>query len=317
MIRAIFIVGPTAVGKTALAINLSKKIPSILISADSIQVYKSADIISGKDHPKNIKIELVDILPPQTPFNVRDFVDKVQTIINNPKNQLRIPIIVGGTGLYVKSLFSSIETINVKPNKKLRDKYNKFSIEQLQKELKRLDSNRYGQMNESDIQNPRRLIRAIEICMIDHIVEISKSVFNEDEVLIIGLASSDVELRKRIAMRVLARVEEGAKDEAKKLFEDYDNLAPQLKTANGYKQMFEYLRNSSFTPEVKEPPPRGWEEMIEKWITADYQHAKKQMTYFKKLKNINWFDISDKGFEEKISELISLSFPRTWESSVK
>ncbi len=296
MIKAIFIVGPTAVGKTALAIKISKKFPFVLISADSIQVYRSADIISGKDHPKNIHIELIDILPPTNPFNVRDFVDKVRIIVDDPKNQLKTPIIVGGTGLYVKALFDSIDTINVHPNKKLREELSRLNVSQLQEKLRSLDALRLGKMNESDILNSRRLIRAIEIASSQSTSQLRKkqnSLFKIQEVLIIGLSTSDGELRRRIGVRVKRRIENGAKDEAEKLFESYKDLAPQLKIANGYKQMFEFLQDKI-----------NWEEAIEQWVTADYQHAKKQMTYFKKLKNIHWYDVGEKGYEEKIFELL-------------
>ncbi len=290
MKKALFIVGPTAVGKTVLAVKINKKIPSILISADSIQVYRGADIISGKDHPGNLKIELIDILPPTESFSVADFVDRVRKIMNESN---KIPIIVGGTGLYTKALFENIETINVKPNKRLRKKLLSLTIENLQNELKKLDKKRFEKMNNSDKNNPRRLIRAIEIVSQNQKAEVVDSAFDEKEVLTIGLKTSSEELKKRIKKRVDVRIENGALEEAKNLFKQYENLSPQLKTANGYKQIFEFLQNKI-----------TWEEVVMRWEIADSQHAKRQMTYFNKM-NVEWFDIGEKDFENKISRLIS------------
>lgn len=290
MKKAIFIVGPTAVGKTALAVKLHKKIPSILISADSIQVYRGADIISGKDHSNDTLIELIDILPPKKSFSVAEFVDKVRKIVAKSN---KIPVIVGGTGLYTKALFENIETINVRPNKILRKKLSKFSVKDLQKELKKLDLKKFESMNDSDINNPRRLARAIEIVSSSSKNQKSEPVFNEKETLIIGLKTTTENLKKRIKKRVDERIKIGALEEAKKLFANYKKLSPQLKVANGYKQMFEFLQNKI-----------TWEEAVERWGIADLRHAKAQMTYFKKM-NVEWFDAGKKGNEFKILRLIS------------
>lgn len=293
MKKVLFIVGPTAVGKTALALKIAQSISSVLISADSIQVYRGADIVSGKDHPKDVKIELVDILPPTESFNVRDFSDRVREIVNEESK--RLPIIVGGTGLYTKSLFTNVETITIPQNKELRTKLDILSVEELQEKLKEINPDKLSQMNDSDVKNKRRLVRAIEIGS-----SISKSVepvFKPEDVLMIGLETSMQELRERIKIRVMQRIEMDALAEVEKLFVDYDNLSPQLKVANGYKQIFQFLKKEI-----------TWDEAVEQWETADYQHAKAQMTWFKKDKNVVWFDIGDKDFEEKIIKLVYSNF---------
>ena len=139
MKKALFIVGPTAVGKTKLAVEVSQKIPSVLISADSIQVYRGANIISGKDHPKDTKIELIDVIPPTESFSVRDFVHRVKAIVE-PLEQQILPVIVGGTGLYVNSLFSKIDTVNIPQNESLREELSQLDTEALQEKLKEVDS---------------------------------------------------------------------------------------------------------------------------------------------------------------------------------
>lgn len=301
MKKAIFIVGPTAVGKTSLAVKINHKISSLLISADSIQVYRGADIISGKDHPKDVKIELVDIFPPTESFSVRDFVDRVNLLAKKSELKQKIPIIVGGTGMYIKSLFTNIETINIKPDEQLRSKLGDLSIEELQQKLRNLDALKFGDMNNSDKNNSRRLIRAIEVALGPSSSRRSQkkaTFFLQEDVLIIGLTTPSQDLRKRIEMRVEERIKAGALDEAKKLFKIYEKLSPQLKAANGYRQMFEFLQGKI-----------SWEAAIEHWITADYQHSNAQMTYFKKLSNIEWFEIDKKGFEDKIFKLVNKFVP--------
>lgn len=291
MKKAIFILGPTAVGKTTLAVEISSKIPSSLISADSVQVYRGVDIISGKDHPKEVPLSLIDVVSPSESFNVKDFVEKVSLEIENSLNKNRVPIIVGGTGFYIDALFGKISTIAIPPNLKLRKKLENDSLEELQNNLKKIDPQKFSKLNNSDVQNPRRLIRAIEVAGLQS-SKISV-VFSEDEVLIIGLKTSMENLNKRIEVRVNERIKNGALEEAKSLFKNYKNLTSQVKDADGYRQLFDYLLGEISV-----------EEAYKKWGTADYQHAKKQMTYFKKLENIRWFDIEENDYKGKIMKLV-------------
>lgn len=295
MKKALFIVGPTAVGKTALAVSLSKKFPSVLISADSIQVFRGADIISGKDHPKNVKIELIDIIDSIEDFSVSNFLQKIRPIIKNGQEENKIPIIVGGTGFYLDSLFGKIDSISIPPNAKLRSDLKKYSVQELQDELKKIDSNKLSKMNNSDINNPRRLIRAIEVASSK--VGKTEPVFEEREILMIGLKTDSANLKKRIKKRVEQRIKLGAIDEAKKLFEKNKKLSPQIKSANGYKELFDYLLGKITL-----------DQAIKEWEFADWHHAKHQMTWFNKKKNINWFDIQEKGFENQILKLINSAY---------
>lgn len=300
MKKALFIVGPTAVGKTALACKISQKIPSVLISADSIQVYKWLDIISGKDHPKGTEIFLIDVISPFENFSVGKYLRLVKPIIARVLSGNKVPIIVGGTGLYVDSLFTKIDTITIPPNEKLREKLQNKSVEELQIVLRKINPQKISRMNKSDINNKRRLIRAIEVSSSK--VPNSKPLFDKDEILMIGLTASMENLKDRIRKRIEERLKMGALDEARKLFVNYKKLSPQIKSANGYKELFEYLRGGL-----------TFEQAGKQWISADYHHAKNQMTWFKRNKNIKWFDIEEKDFESKIIRLIkqSLSNIRT------
>ena len=297
MKKALFIIGPTSVGKTDLAFKLSSVIPSVLISADSVQVYRGADIISGKD--RSVKTFLLDILSPNRSFSVRDFVERVKPLVEKAYDEQKIPIFVGGTGFYSDALFSKIDTLTIPPDKTLREKLKKLPAEKLQEKLKNLSRERFNRMNSSDANNKRRLVRAIEVAKAQGPTLVSKPLFKNSEALIIGIKTSMDVLKKRIVSRVDERIRMGAVSEAEELFRNYKKLSPQLKRAVGYKQLFNFLEKKITL-----------EEAIRKWIIAERQLAKKQMTWFKRNKNIVWFDIGQKGFEEDVLRLLFKTFTR-------
>ena len=189
MNKLLFIVGPTATGKTALALSLAKKFGGELISADSRQVYRGMDIGTGKDLPSNselrimnyelgirskklkigyrkrdeVPIWLVDIVEPDYVFNVGEYKHLAGEIIQDIQARKKLPIVVGGTGLYVRALLRPWDEIFIPPNAILRRKLDKLTVEELQIELKKITAEKFESMNHSDQNNPRRLIRAIEI----------------------------------------------------------------------------------------------------------------------------------------------------------
>ncbi len=312
MKKAIFILGPTAVGKTALAFDLAAKIPSILISADSIQVYKGLDVISGKDIPTSAsfhrdhyvlgssEIYLLDVVSAFESFHVRNFLELSKQIISKAIDEGKTPIIVGGTGFYADALFKNIETVNILPDEQLRKELKNLSVVDLQNKLKKIDLRRYEKMNESDSKNKRRLERAIEIAYGNQessSTPKNEPLFSEDEILLIGLKISTPALRKKIEERVDDRLKNGALAEAEKLFEDYEKLPNQIKRANGYRQLFEYLLGNISLQEARY-----------RWTISEYQHAKKQRTYFRKNKNIIWFETDKSGFKNDILKLVEHNF---------
>lgn len=287
MKKAVVIVGPTAVGKTSFAVKLAKKFNGAIISADSIQVFKSLDIISGKDKSEleGLEYYLIDIVSFEKPFSVSQFEKKASKILNFLN---KTPIIVGGTGLYVKSIIDGLGTTDIKPDIELRQELEAFSLEELQERLKSLDIKIFENMNESDRKNKRRLIRKIEILITNHQPLITHK--KDMRFLQIGLELPREALKKNIDKRVDERIKNGAIDEAKKLFENYAKLTQQIKDANGYKQLFEYFQGKV-----------SLEKAIDKWKISEYHHAKNQMTWFKKDKRILWFEAGKKGNFEAIS----------------
>ncbi|HVT00859.1 MAG TPA: tRNA (adenosine(37)-N6)-dimethylallyltransferase MiaA [Patescibacteria group bacterium] len=298
MKKAIFIVGPTATGKTGLAVKIHKKIPSILVSADSVQVFKGADIVSGKDLDVlfDAKIVLIDEVDPTDDFSINDFKRIAEDAIKKAIAENKIPIVIGGTGYYFDSLFSSIDTLGVKPNKELRNKLENKSIEELTNELEKINPKKFSGLNNSDLNNKRRLIRAIEVSSLGGIKN-SNPIFTKDEVLFIGLKMNRQNLVEKIRERVENRIKNGAIEEVKELFRSYKKLSSQLKSSNGYKQLFSHLNNEI-----------DFEEAKERWLIADRQHAKKQVTWFRRNPDINWFDVENIDFENQVFDLIDKSF---------
>ncbi len=294
--KAVFIVGPTATGKTDLGLAFASKFNGDVISADSVQVYRNLDIISGKDLPSVYKykngyyysdglpsIYLLDVVEPTTSFSVSDFYKKATTAIEGILSNGKLPLVIGGTGLYVEVLLNGLDK-TAKPDIKLREQLDKLNILELQKIAPKKD---LAMLNDSDRQNPRRLIRVIE-------KEKSKNKkvksFNPNyESLVIGLSCEKEILKQRIDNRVDERLKNGAMEEAKSLFENHENLAQPVKDANGYKQLFSFLKNEI-----------SMDEAIYRWKISEYRHAKNQMTWFRKYGNVIWFDINEVNFREKI-----------------
>jgi len=300
MKKIVCIVGPTAVGKTALAFELANLLNGTLVSADSVQVFRGLDIISGKDLPEGYtynagyyshngspSICLLDVVECTSLFSVSDYLNVSSVFINQILTEGKLPIVVGGTGLYIKSLIDGLD-VEVEPDIELRAQLEKLTLEELSSLL---PEERLRSFNNSDIKNKRRLIRAIEILKSNK-VEANK--YNlQVESLVIGLNCPREILKERIDMRVDLRINDGAIEEATRLFQRYEDLAPQIKDANGYKQLFQYLSG-----EV------DLSEAIYRWKISEYRHAKNQMTWFEKYGNVEWFSVLDSNFKNKVQKQV-------------
>jgi tRNA dimethylallyltransferase len=161
--KLLIISGPTATGKTALAVKLAKKYSGELISADSRQIYRGMDLGTGKDHPTDVKLHLIDIINPDQPFSVAQYRQLALKKIQEIQSKIKLPIIVGGTGQYIDSIINPQPTFHIRPNNLLRFFLNKLSIKYIQSIYKLLDKNSFESLNNSEKNNPHRLIRKIEI----------------------------------------------------------------------------------------------------------------------------------------------------------
>lgn len=284
MNKLICIVGPTGTGKTGRAVELAKQQPNILVSADSRQVYRGMDIVTGKDHPKDIKIFGIDIVNPDESCSVAVWYDSVMPHIKLSWELGETPIIVGGTGLYIKALTDGIETMQVPINQSLRDELILLSITELQDKLKEINLSKFESMNNSDQQNPRRLIRAIEI------TNNPEKLQSYDLPAQVGLCKSKAEIiglrcpidsdyQTKIRERVISRLDLGAIEETKLLLAKYDKSIQSM-SAIGYKSIIRYLEGSCTE-----------EEMIDNWVDDEVSYAKRQMTWFRK-QPVIWYDVT-------------------------
>jgi len=280
MNKLVAIVGPTGTGKTKKAIELSKQEPSILVSADSRQVYRHMDIVTGKDHPKDITIHGIDIVDPDEPCSVAIWYDAVMPHIKQAWKEGKQVILVGGTGLYVKAITSGIATMQVPINQVLRDELSPLSIPELQAKLSSLDSLKLASMNHSDLLNPRRLIRAIEVA--GH-PEKSQIISCDSKLVGLKYSVESIE-RNKIQERVVTRLELGAITETKSLLSLYNpNL--QSMSAIGYRSIIKFIEKSCTE-----------DEMIEEWVSGELSYAKRQMTWFRK-QPVIWYDVATRIWE--------------------
>jgi len=310
MKKLLVICGLTATGKTALGIHLAYKFKGELVSADSRQVYKWMDIGTGKDLPENVKLITkneksggyylidgvrvwgYDLVESTENFSVGQYVKITKRVINNIHKRKKLPILVGGTGLYIQGVVDGIETANIPQNKSLRNNLEKKSTTKLFDILARIDPVKAASMNESDKKNPRRLVRATEIA--DYSlknIDVASVKQVEVDILFIGLKMPKKLLDKRIKIRVHKRVKQGIESEIGMLFKKGVTWEHQSMDALGYRQWREYFEGNISN-----------ENVIDKWVRDEINYAKRQMTWFKKDKRINWFDVSSKNWKLRVEK---------------
>jgi tRNA dimethylallyltransferase len=317
MKKILVICGPTATGKTTLGLYLAKKFDGEIISADSRQVYRALDIGTGKDLPQNSKCQMpnsnlgenicfyeiggvriwgYDLAEPHEEFSVSAYVKFTKRILGQIWQEKRLPILVGGTGLYIKGVIDGIATSFIPPNKSLRMNLEGKRVDELFESLAQLDSIKAGSMNISDKKNPRRLIRAIEIAQ--YKLE-GKDVFEKhsagigESILFIGLNDEKKAFQARIERRVDERIKNGIEAEVKKLLDEGVSWDSQAMKSLGYRQWQDYFESK-----------KSKKEVVKLWKQEEKQYAKRQMTWFKKDKRINWFTSSDGKLTKKVEKLV-------------
>jgi len=281
--KLIVILGPTASGKTELAVKLAKKLGAEIVSADSRQIYKEMNIGTAKPTKKELKdipYHLIDIIKPNQDFNVALYKNLAVKKIKNIQKRKKIPFLVGGTGLYIKAVVDNLDFPKVIPDKKLREKLEKKTKKELFKIYKKLDS--LGSKF-IDKKNKRRLVRAIEVCKLtgESFWKRRKKEKPIFDVLEIGLKISKKELKEKIRKRTEKMFQSGLEKEAKKLYKKYGWIH-SLQTI-GYQEFKEYFEGKTTKEKLKE---------LIKLHTL--QFTKRQMTWFKKDKKIHWI----KNWEE-------------------
>ncbi len=293
----IAIIGPTATGKTSLAAHLAAKLNTEVISADSRQVYRRMDLGTGKDladyvvQGQHIPYHLIDIAEPGTKYNVYQYQRDFLKVYDDMKNRGKLPIVCGGSGLYVESVLRGYKMADVPENKELRKRLEGKSLEELTSILKS-----YKDLhNTTDTDTAKRAIRAIEIAEYGQRVETQFPVFHS---LVIGV-SIDRELRReKISRRLKQRLEDGMVDEVRRLLDE--GIAPDDLIYYGleYKFLTLYVTGKL-----------TYEEMFSQLEIAIHQFAKRQMTWFRGMERrgvkINWVEAT-LPMETKVERVLEL-----------
>ena len=305
-IKLITVVGPTASGKTRLGVELAKRYGGEVISADSMQIYKGMQIATAKpavEEMQGIPHHLMDFLEPNQTYSVAMFVDDAKKCIEDIFSRGKIPVIVGGTGLYVDSLLNNISFHESQRDtglsEKLRELYYTEGVDYLLDMLRKFDGESAERLETE--KNPKRIIRAIEFYKTTGITitEQNKNSKNEESpysAVKLGLNFEDRQkLYDRINKRVDLMVEAGLVSEAKRVFNS--ELSFTSVKAIGYKELFPYLKG--------ELP---LEECIEKLKQETRRYAKRQITWLKRDKEINWLypDKAD-SFEQLFEQAVQIT----------
>lgn len=297
--RIIVIVGPTATGKSDLAVELAKKYNGEIISADSRQVYRGLDIGSGKISKKEMRgipHFLLDIASPKQSYTATKYKRDGKRAIDEIIKRNKLPIIVGGTGFYIDTLVYDLEFPNVKPDRDLRTSLAKKSADELFAMLKKLDKKRARTI---DQHNRVRLIRAIEIAKQFGEITPLKTTSPYDP-LWIGLTCENTIMKERISERLKKRMKQGMVREFTQLH----------KNGLSYKRMealgLEYRYGARLIS--KQINRKEFELQL---VSEIAKYAKRQMTWFKRNKHIHWHDISNTGYlKDMVKDLAVSDLPR-------
>ena len=278
MNKVIAVVGPTAAGKTAYAINLAKEINGEIISADSRLVYRGLNIGTAKptmEEREGIPHYMIDVVEPEVEYSSALYVKEARKCINNILHKGKTPIIVGGTGLYFRILLESYDLPAAPPNPELREELNKYSAEDLHNMLRDLDSEIAEKIYAND---KKKLIRHIEIIKSTgkKISEVRGVKESEFDVEWIGCNYPREVLYERINSRVDLMIEQGLIDETKALLDKHGRINNLLYTI-GYQEIISYLDGKATLDEALN---------LLKQNTRRY--AKRQLTWFRKNENIQW-----------------------------
>lgn len=308
--KIIVIVGPTASGKSALAIKIAKKFNGEIVSADSRQVYRGMDIGTAKPTKKELAAiphHLLDIKNPDENYTVAEYKRDAIKAINKIIKKKKVPILVGGTGLYIKALTNNLNIPEVAPDLKLRKKLEKeiekYGLKHVFEKLVKLDPEAAYIV---DPNNPRRVIRALEIAIktkkpFSSQRKTGKPLFDFIE---IGIKWPRNILNKRINKRVDLMIKEGLLEEVKNLVKKYGPKQQSFE-AIGYREIIELIKNKkcqyktdrSNTCDFEKNTLNEIKDLIKK---NTRQYAKRQMTWFNKDERINW--VKNEKETEKIAK---------------
>lgn len=294
------IAGPTASGKTALGIALAKEFDGEVISADSMQIYKGLDVATAKptaEEKDGIPHHLISIIDMDSEFSVADYAKLAKEKITEISARGKLPILVGGTGLYINSLIDDVNFDNAETDgsvrKKLAEEAELLGIEKLYERLKAVDPETAAIV---PVQNTVRIIRALEIYELTGIKfseykKMNKGTECPYDLCMIGLNYADRQkLYDRINQRVTVMYENGMVDECRAVFEN-ERLGTVCQ-AIGYKELIPYFKNEA-----------DLESCLDKIRQSSRRYAKRQLTWFRRDERINWVNMDEINNFDKIIEI--------------
>lgn len=301
--KVIVICGPTASGKTALSIELAKKINGEIVSADSMQIYKEMNIGSAKptkEERQGIKHYMIDSVSPNERYSVAEYKKQAEQAIEEILQKGKIPIVVGGTGLYVNSLIYGIEYPDTKIDeayrKQLEEIAQKEGLQKLYEQAKKIDPQAMQAISPND---KKRIIRVLEIYK-----ETGKTKTEQEresrknevkyDYFVFAINMERERLYERINKRVDIMLEQGLIQEVQNIISKYSQY-PTAMQALGYKEIKEYLEGKI-----------SKEEAIEKIKQETRHYAKRQLTWFRKNKETIWLD-SNKKIEDNIEKILKIT----------
>ena len=285
--KIIVICGPTASGKTKLSIELAKKINGEIVSCDSMQIYKDMSIGTAKpttEEMQGIKHYLIDCVSPETRYSVSDYKKAATAAIKEILSKGKVPIIVGGTGLYLESLIYNIEYNEIEVDLKYREELERIEkeegLEKLYQKATAIDPEAIKKISHND---KKRIFRILEIY---HSTNKTKTELelesrkNEPEYdyILFGITMDREKLYERINLRVDIMIKDGLIEEVKELIKKYKGM-PTAMQGLGYKEVVEYLNGKM-----------SKEEMIDKIKMETRRYAKRQLTWFRKYDNLIWIN---------------------------
>ena len=296
----IVVTGPTATGKTSLAVSIADRLDGEIISADSRQVYRGMTIGTGKDlddyiiNGKKIPYHLIDICEAGEEYNVYRFKQDFERVYRDITSRGKLPVLCGGSGLYIEAVLKDYNLINVPPDEKLREELEPKTDEELAGILKSMTALH----NISDTSNRKRLIRAIEIASYQKENTIDKNSLPDLNYIIFAVDFERNDIKKRITERLRQRLNSGMVEEAKALLESGVPKDKLIYYGLEYKYLAEYLDGEY-----------NYNDMFQKLNSAIHRFSKRQMTWFRKMErdgfNINWID-GELNADEKLSKALNM-----------
>lgn len=299
---AVAVVGPTASGKTSLAIEIAKKIGGEIVSADSMQIYRTMDIATAKPtafEQSEVKHHLIDIVNPDEEFSVATFKEKALEAMRDIVSRGKIPVVAGGTGFYVDTLVNNTEFLDFDKSdirKSLEETLREKGIEALYEKLGEVDPESYKRLH---INDTKRILRALEVYYatgktITVQAELSHQNEGEFDFCIIGLNAENRQLLyDRINLRVDLMLGDGLIEETKLFFKS--NTSSTSKQAIGYKELKPFLDGEMTLEEATENLKR-----------ETRRYAKRQLTWFRRNEKINWIYIDGKNKDDLLNEAVAI-----------